>query len=188
MSHENVEAVRRPLRVSERRSRTLEQRLGVRFPWLVVAQATLIGRLPPKSRLRGRMVWRGTRLGMEAFNRRDVDAAVLAGHADFEMNPPREYVEVGFFEPTYRGVEGFRKYVSTWSEVLGAELGVQPTELIDLGDRVVLLADLAGRAQASGVPFTGKIATVSTLRRGRATRVQMFLNHAEALEAVGLSE
>ena len=121
MSQENVEVVRKPLRVRERSSRTLEQRLGIRFPWLVATQAALIGRLPPKSRLRTAMVWRGTRLGMEAFNRRDVEAAVLAGHSDFEMNPPREYVEVGFFEPTYRGPEGFRKYVSTWSEVLGDE-------------------------------------------------------------------
>ena len=188
MSQKNVGYVRKPLRVRERTSRTLEQRLGIRFPWLVASQAALIARLPPTSRLRSIAVWRGTRLGMEAFNRRDVDAAVLAGHSDFEMNPPREFVEVGFFEPSYRGPEGFRKYVSTWSEVLGAELGVQPAELIDLGDRVVLLADLAGRAQASGIPFTGKIATVSTLKDGRATRVQIYLDHAEALEAVGLPE
>ena len=33
-----------------------------------------------------------------------------------------------------------------------------------------------------------EIATVSTLKDGRATRVQMYLDHAEALEAVGLSE
>lgn len=188
MSQENVRVVRRPLSVRERSSRTLEQRLGIRFPWVVTTQAFLVARLAPGSHLRNLMVWRGTRLGMEAFNRRDVEAAVLAGHSDFETNPPREFVEVGFFEPSYRGPEGFREYVSTWSEVLGAELGVQPTELIDVGDRVVLLADLAGRAQASGVPFTGKIATVSTLKRGKATRVQMYLDHAEALEAVGLSE
>ena len=188
MSQEKLKFVRKPLRVREQSSRTLEERLGIRFPWLVATQASLIARLPPGSRLRNRMVWRGTRLGMEAFNRRDVDAAVLAGHSDFEINPPREYVEVGFFEPSYRGPEGFREYVSTWSEVLGPELGVHPAELIDLGDRVVLLADLAGRGQASGVPFTGKVATVSTLKGGRATRVQMYLDHAEALAAVGLSE
>jgi SnoaL-like protein len=169
VSNENVEVVRGPLQVRQRSTRTLEQRIGIRFPWLVATQAALIGRMPPTSPLRNRMVWRGTRLGMEAFNRRDVAAAVLAGHADFEMNPPREFVEMGFFEPSYRGPEGFREYVSTWSEVLGADLAVQPTEVIDLGERVVLLADLVGRAQASGAPFTGKIATVSTLKRGRAT-------------------
>jgi len=188
MSQERPQIIRKPLRVRQRTSRTLEQRLAIRFPWLVAIQASLMARLSTGSRLRNLMVWRGSQLGMEAFNRRDVDAAVLAGHADFEMNPPREYVEVGFFEPSYRGPDGFRKYVATWSDVLGPELGVVPAELIDLGDRIVLLADLDGRAQASGVPFTGKIATVSTLKRGRATRVQTYLDHAEALEAVGLSE
>ena len=188
MSQRNVGFVRKPLRVRERTSRTLGQRLGIRFPWWVATQAALMARLPPTSRLRSIAVLRGTRLGMEAFNRRDVDAAVLAAHSDFETNPPREFVELGFFESSYRGPEGFRKYMSTWSEVLGPELAVQPAELIDLGDRVVLLADLVGRAQASGAPFTGKIATVSTLKDGRATGVQMYLAHAEALEAVGLPE
>jgi hypothetical protein len=56
---------------------------------------------------------------MEAFNRRDVDAAVVPGYPDFELHPPPEFVEAGFFEPRYRGSEGFRKYVSAWSEVLG---------------------------------------------------------------------
>jgi ketosteroid isomerase-like protein len=61
-------------------------------------------------------------------------------------------------------------------------------ELIDLGDRVVLLADLQARGQASGLPFTGTIATVSVLKDGKASRVQAYFDHAEALEAVGLSE
>jgi hypothetical protein len=65
---------------------------------------------------------------------------------------------------------------------------VEPVELIDLGDRIVLLADLPTRAQASGVPFTGKIATVTVLKGGKAIRVQAYFDHAEALEAVGLTE
>ena len=93
---------------------------------------------------------------MEAFNRRDLDAAVSPGHPDFEFAPAARVRRGGFFEPCYRGPAGFRKYVSTWSEVWGADLRVEPVELIDLGDRVVLLADAPARAQASGVPFTGK--------------------------------
>jgi len=59
---------------------------------------------------------------MEAFNRRDIDAAVSAGHPDFEYYPPREFVEMGFMEPCYRGAAGFRKFVSAWSDVFGADL------------------------------------------------------------------
>ena len=125
---------------------------------------------------------------MEAFNRRDIDAAVVPGGSDFEFYPPREFVEVGFFEPCYRGPAGFGEYVSAWSEVLGADLRVEPLELIDLGDRIVLLADLPMRAQASRVPLSGKIATVSVLKDGQATSVRAYLDHAEALGEVGLSQ
>jgi len=188
MSQENVELVRKPLQVRERPSRPLDQRVLVRFPRLAARWAGLIGRLPPSSRLRQAVLWRATRLGMEAFNRRDIDAAVVAGHPDFEYRPPQEFVDAGFLEPCYRGPEGYRAFVSSFSEVWGADLRVEPVELVDLGGCVVLLAELPTRAQASGVPFTGKIATVSVLRNGRAIRVQAYLDHAEALEAVGLRE
>jgi ketosteroid isomerase-like protein len=187
MTQERGRIVRKPLRVRERSSRPLEQRLTLRFPRLSAAYARLIiERLSPTSRVRQAAVWRGSRLGMEAFNRRDVEAAVSYGHPDFEFYPPREFVEVGFFEPCYRGAEGFGRYVSAWSDVVGFR--VEPVELIDLGDRIVMLADLPMRAQTSGVPFARKIATVSVMKDGKAIRVQAYLDHAEALAAVGLPE
>jgi ketosteroid isomerase-like protein len=188
MSQEHVEIVRKPLRVRVQSSRTLDQRLVLRFPRLSDAYARWIGRLPPTSRVRQALVWRGTRLGMEAFNRRDLDAAVTPGSPDFEYIPPREFVEAGFTEPSYRGPAGYRKFVSAWSDVFGPDLRVEAAELIDMGDRIVMLADLPWRGQASGVPFTGQIATVSVLKDGRAIRVQTYFNHAEALEAVGLRD
>ena len=66
MSQENVEVVRKALRVRERSSRTLDQRLGLRFPRLGAASGRLtgrlIGRLSPRSRLRQAALWRGVRL------------------------------------------------------------------------------------------------------------------------------
>jgi ketosteroid isomerase-like protein len=50
----------------------------------------------------------------------------------------------------------------------------------------VLLADMPMRAQASGIPLAQTYAGVSTLKDGRVIRQDDFLNHAEALEAVGL--
>ena len=52
----------------------------------------------------------------------------------------------------------------------------------------MLLADMPMRAQASGVPLTQTYAGVSTLKDGRVIRQHDFLDHAEALAAVGLSE
>jgi ketosteroid isomerase-like protein len=187
MSPNAVEFVRKPLRVSERSSRPLDQRLALRFPRLSQTYGRFIlERSPVTSRLRQAVVWRSSRLGMEAFNRRDLDAAVSYGLPDFEYYPPREFVEVGFFKRCYRNAAGLREYASAWSEVVG--LRVEPVELIDLGDPVVLLAELPIRAQASGVPLSGEIATVSLLKDGRASRVHAYLDHVQALEAVGLSE
>jgi ketosteroid isomerase-like protein len=62
------------------------------------------------------------------------------------------------------------------------------TELIDLGDRFVLLADMPMRSQASGIPLTETYASVSTVKDGKVIRNHDYLDQAEALEAAGLRE
>jgi ketosteroid isomerase-like protein len=180
--------VRKPLRVREGSSRTLDQSLGLRFPVLVGAYARLLGTLPHGSRLRQMLLARGARLTAEALNRRDVDAVVRGYRPDYEFHPPHEFVDAGFMPPCYRGPAGYHKFVSDWSDVWGAELRVEPLELIDLGTRIVILYNVPTRGQASGVRLTGKWATVSTLKHGRVVRDQVYLDHAEALDAVGLRD
>jgi ketosteroid isomerase-like protein len=180
--------VRKPLRVRERSRRTLDQRLALRFPRLTAPVFRLIDRLPPGSRLRQAVLSRAVRLGAEAYNRRDLDAVVIAYHPELEYCPARNWVEAGFFEPCYRGAEGYRKYVAITAEVFGAEVYFKPVELIDLGDRIVMLANVPMRAQASGVPLIEAFAYVSTMKDGRVIRLQEYYDHAEALAAVGLSE
>jgi ketosteroid isomerase-like protein len=183
-----VEVVRKPVRVRERSSSTLDQRLLLRFPRLAVAYLRLLGRLPPGSRLRQAALWRGIRLAVEAFNRRDLDAVLVGYHPDFEFHPPREVAEAGLTEPCYRGRTGYLKYVSELSEVWGADLRVEPTELIDLGDRLVTLGYAPGRGQASGVALTNEFAAVVTLKHGRVICEQDYMDHPDALAAVGLRE
>jgi hypothetical protein len=180
--------VRKPLRVREPSSRTLDHRLALRFPRLAATSRRLMDRLPPRSRLRQALLWRAARLGVEAFNRRDLHAFLAGYHPGCKWYPPRELVEAGFAEPCYRGPAGFRKYASAWSEVVGPDLRLEPVEVIDLGDRIVLLAELPVRAQASGVPLIGEYAAVIALRDGTGVREQQYLNHSEALEAVALRE
>jgi ketosteroid isomerase-like protein len=180
--------VRKPLRARERSNRTLDQRLSLRFPRLAAAYLRLIGKMPPGSRLRQATLWRGARLGVEAYNRRDLDAVVIGWHPDFEYHTGREWAQSGLVEPCYRGLEGYRKYVAATEEVWGEENYLRPVELIDLGERIVMLADGRMRAQASGVPLAEAFALVTTLEDGRTVRLQEYYDHAEALEAVGLSE
>src|SRR3954466_6126192 len=109
--------VRKPLTLRERSSRTLDQRLSLRFPGLTATFTGLIGRLAPSSRLRQAVLGRAVRIGLEAFNRRDHDAALLGCHPDCKFHPPRELVEAGLIEACYRGPAGYREYASNWSEV-----------------------------------------------------------------------
>jgi ketosteroid isomerase-like protein len=188
MSQENVEAVRQPLQVRARSHRTLDQRLALRFPRLAAANSRLIARLPPRSRLRRTALARAARLGAEAYNRRDLEAVVIGYHPDFEYRAARSWVEAGLLEPCYRGLEGYRRYVESTAEVFGGEVYFEPVELIDVGDRIVILANVPMRAQASGVRLTEAFAYVMAHEQGRVTSLQEYYDHAEALEAVGLRE
>jgi hypothetical protein len=69
MSQANVEFVRNPVRIGERPSRTLDQRLALRFPRLAAASARMVARLPPSSNLRQAALIRSLRLSAEAYNR-----------------------------------------------------------------------------------------------------------------------
>ena len=188
MSQENVEFVRKPLSVRARSRRTLDQRVSLRFPRLADASFRLIGRLPPSSRLRQAAVWRSLRLSLEAYNRRDLEVVAIGFHPDLRYYPYREFVEAGLAEPCYHGPLGYRAYIEGTYEVWGADVRLEPIELIDLGDRLVVLADMPMRAQGSGVPLGETYACVSTLKDGRVIRQHDYLDHAEALEAVGLRE
>jgi ketosteroid isomerase-like protein len=178
--------VRKPLQVREQSRRTLDQRIALRFPRINAASARLVGRLAPSSRVRQALLWRSTRIAIEAYNRRDLHAAAALFHPDLEYYPYREFVEAGLAEPCYHGPSGYRAYITATYDVWGTEVRLYPTELIDLGDRLVLLADMPMRAQGSGVPLAESYATIATLKDGRVIRQQDYLNQAEALSAAGL--
>jgi len=186
MSQENVEVVRTPLRARKRSSRSLDERVSIRFPRLTAAYLRRIGKLSPRSPLRRAIYARGTVLGLEAYNRRDLEAVVIGWHPESEYRPGSEWVKAGLAEPSYRGLDGYRQYVAATAEVWGRENTLTPVELIDVGERIVILADGEMRAQASGVPLANAFALVATLKDGRLIRLQEYYDHAEALEAAGL--
>jgi ketosteroid isomerase-like protein len=187
MARHNPQLVRKPLTVREQSSRTLDQRLAIRFPRLNAAVLRLMTRLPPTSRIRQAALWRATRLAIEAYNRRDLEAVVTGFHPKLEYYPYREFVEAALAEPCYHGPDGYRAYITDTYEVWGTEVRLYPTELIDIGDRLVLLAEMPMRAQASGIPLAQTYATVATIKDGAIISQRDFLNQAEALESVGLA-
>ena len=102
------EFVRQPLKPRERASRTVDQRLALRFPGVASAAARLLSGLSPKSRLRQAILARNVQLAAAAYNRRDLDAVVIGYDPEFEYLPARRWAESGLIDECYRGLEGYR--------------------------------------------------------------------------------
>ena len=92
------------------------------------------------------------------------------------------------FNPqVFRGYEGIQQLWTEQNEVW-EDFRFEVEELIDAGDEVVAVLRLVGKGRGSGVPVDQRDIHVVKVRDGRAVRVTMYRDRAEALEAAGLSE
>jgi len=87
---------------------------------------------------------------------------------------------------TYRGVEQVRQVILDRMDTL--DFDQQTEDLIDVHDKVVVLVRWVGRGKASGAQGEISMAMVWTVREQAITRVEFFLDRAQALEAAGLRQ
>jgi ketosteroid isomerase-like protein len=119
-----------------------------------------------------------------------MDIVVLAYDRDVEFIAPEAHGEQGTLglAPIYRGHDGYRELDADWRSAWGS-LRFEPQELIDFGDRWLVIGQLIGRGRGSGIPLSQNIAILTTLNSaGKVIREQRYTDHIEALEAVGLAE
>jgi ketosteroid isomerase-like protein len=123
------------------------------------------------------------RRALDASNRRDIDGFSEVATADFEYVPA---LLAAFEGGSIRGRDGLQAWwdamTDTWDE-----FRVLAEHFRDLGDQVLVL----GRAEArgrGGVDVDAPMGLVLDFRANRISRARAFLDHAEALEAVGLEE
>ena len=125
---------------------------------------------------------------VDAFNKRDVAGFVSKCHPDLEWVPALITRAEGGSESTYRGIEGFRRWIAETDEVM-EEFQVQAEAYRDVGDdRVLLLGVVIGKGRLSGADVQAELGQVFTLRDGQLVSYRGYLDRAEALEAVGLRE
>jgi ketosteroid isomerase-like protein len=109
-----------------------------------------------------------------------------------ELDPEAEWhtvIEQAFEgqKHLYRGHDGLRK---AWDEYRNQAWGGfrdQIQEIRDLGESVLVLGHLV-TARTAGIVAGQEFGQLVTFRDGKILRSEDFLSHAEALEAVGLSE
>ncbi len=118
------------------------------------------------------------RAGFAAHNRGDVDALV-------ELYDPDAVFET-LLLGTHHGNESIRLIYEENQKTLSG-YDVVPVELIEVGDKVVAVAQAVGSGSSSQVAVDEPFAFVFTFKGARIVREQAFRNKEEALEAVGLS-
>ncbi len=92
------------------------------------------------------------------------------------VNPP-DAVETG----TRRGRGAFAGIRDPYEDVR-----IEPTQFIDAGDEVVVIARVTGTGRASGVDIDWRHGYIWTLRDGKGVRFRWFNKPEQALEAAGL--
>jgi ketosteroid isomerase-like protein len=120
---------------------------------------------------------------IDAFNRRDLDAALQDLHPEAELDWSRSQgVEAGI----YRGYRASRKFWSTLLEMFDPII-ISPDEFIERGEHIVVPnhARLWGRDR---IKVETHAVAVVTLRGGLIIEWRLYQERAEALKAVGLEK
>jgi uncharacterized protein len=118
------------------------------------------------------------RRGFETFNRRDVDGLVELCADDAEWFPFRAQLEGS----VYRGHEGIRRFVADMDDDW-AEFEIHPEQFEDLGERVLVMGRVRGRAGVSGVAVNNLGGFVFELSDGKISRLVSYSDPEVARQA-----
>lgn len=119
----------------------------------------------------------------EAFNRRDVEAALQLVHPEMVFRPISALAIRGG-EP-YRGHDGIRAYMED-VETYFEELTVSPTQIRAAGDAVVALGEVSGRTAAG--PFGGVATTwMMKFTDGLVFQAQIFSDERSVMDILRTS-
>jgi ketosteroid isomerase-like protein len=121
--------------------------------------------------------------GLDAFNRRDLDAFLALADADVEFVSLLAPVEGG----TYRGHDGIRRMWENTAEVF-PDLIAEIVEVRELGDVMFGAVHFRAHGAGSDVPLDWTVWYAARWRGGRCVSVHSFETKTEALQAAGLSE
>ena len=182
--------VREPIEFNAkpRKRRKLDERIWAAVPGLIPRTTAAILRLPADSRIRRRMVVYWVKRSYEIVNRRDYKIALAAQDPDVLISwsgDPSAGIAPDLVGREFHGHEGFRQ---AWGAVLDPfeELRVEPTEVSDLGDRVLVGIHSVGRGRASGVQVENRGFTLYTFKGGKVARQEFFVDRELAERTAGL--
>jgi uncharacterized protein (TIGR02246 family) len=113
----------------------------------------------------------------DAINDRDLQAMLDAYHPDADMSTLTSTLVHG---KAYQGQSGIRDYFSSLADVW-EELRLEPEEIRDLGDRVLVIGRWSSRGRGSGAEVESPAAWVFAVRDGRVVFSRAYRDAEEAL-------
>jgi ketosteroid isomerase-like protein len=123
------------------------------------------------------------RRGIEAFNRRDLEAFLALADPDVVGISRVLAIEGG----SYRGHDGTREW---WKDLLDVfpDFRIEVAWVRDAGNMTVSELRNSAHGEGTAAPLEEFVWQVSEWRGGRVVRWQMYESEQDALEAAGLSE
>jgi ketosteroid isomerase-like protein len=124
------------------------------------------------------------RRSFDAWNSNDWEALEELYDPDAVAQAPDGWPEPGVIEGFEAVREQFARNKDSWEEE-----HVEIDEIRELGpDRVLAHVRWVTKGKASGLAFETPVTELLTVRGGRITRAEFFLDRARALEAAGVWE
>ena len=124
------------------------------------------------------------RRALEAYQRRDADALHAVSHEHCELFTLTEGAAEG---EAFRGHAGIDQWLAQeldpWDE-----FRVEPSEIHDLGDQVLVRYQVTARGKGSSARLTADSGSVFDFFDATILLVRSYLDWNEAVEAVGLRE
>ncbi len=122
------------------------------------------------------------RRGYEEFSRTGAMPEDLI-HPDVEFDPTRVMPDLGVVRGLDRYLAALRDYSAPFDD-----WHVEVIEIIDAEDQLVISVRDSGRPKGSRSTISNRYVHLLTFRDGKVARLDVYLDKAEALEAVGLRE
>jgi ketosteroid isomerase-like protein len=125
------------------------------------------------------------RRAYDAFSRAGLDGLLEHFHPDVEYDVT---AGIGPFAGMYHGCAAVRNmladYLESWEYVR-----MEPEEIIQGSEnRIVVVLRMRMRGKGSGAGVEARTTNVWTMRDGRATRIAVYNDKADALQAAGVSD
>jgi ketosteroid isomerase-like protein len=118
---------------------------------------------------------------LETFEAGGVEAALPHFHPDFVGRVPPELSA----EPDhYRGADGVRRWFAGFEGSLD-DVRIEPLDLIEVGDSVLMPSRLTGRGSESGIEVEQAVVQLWRFRDGLVVRIEAFPDLDSARGAAG---